>query len=74
MTYDGSKSATGLKIHINGLKPDQNIEYSRLYKSMIPNAKGKLVIGKSLRGQNGDNGIFEGKIDELSIYDFEILP
>lgn len=74
MTYDGSKSASGLHMYMNGKKTAQTIEYSKLYKSMIPNAKGRLVVGKSLRGQTGDNGIFEGKIDELSIYDFEILP
>ncbi|MCK0157609.1 DUF1553 domain-containing protein [Cellulophaga sp. F20128] len=74
MTYDGSKSASGLNIYINGKEKNQSITYSHLYKSMIPNAKGNLIVGKSLRGQTGDNGIFEGKIDELSIYNFEILP
>ncbi|MCF7569231.1 DUF1553 domain-containing protein [Sabulilitoribacter arenilitoris] len=72
MTYDGSKSANGLHVYLNGKDVNQSIEYSRLYKSMIPNAKKNLVIGKSLRVQTGDNGIFQGKIDELSIYDFEI--
>ena len=74
MTYDGSKNGNGLHIYVNGNEAKENIEYSKLYKSMIPNEKGNLVIGKSLRGQTGDNGIFVGKIDELSIYDFEILP
>jgi hypothetical protein len=74
MTYDGSLSATGLNIYINGKDTSQNIQYSHLYKSIIPDAKGNLVVGKSPRGQTGDNGIFVGKIDELSIYDFEILP
>jgi len=74
MTYDGSSKASGLHIYINGKATPQFIEYDRLYKSMIPKRKGDLLIGKSRRGQSGDNGIYIGILDQLSIYDTEILP
>lgn len=74
MTYDGSSDAKGLNIYLNGRRTSNNIEYNHLYKSIIPSASERLIIGKSPRGQTGDNGIFVGKIDELSIYNFEILP
>jgi len=74
MTYDGSAKASGLHIYINGNRTPQNIEYNRLYKSIIPKMKGDLIVGKSPRGQSGDNGIFIGMLDQLSIYDIEIFP
>ncbi len=74
MTYDGSTKATGLHVYVNGQKTAQDIEYDRLSKSIIPRAKGNLVVGKSLRGQSGDNGIFIGMLDQLSIYNTEIYP
>lgn len=73
MTYDGSSKASGLNLYLNGLSTSRQIKYDHLYKSIIPKSKERLIIGKSPRGQTGDNGIFIGKIDELSIYDFEIL-
>lgn len=74
MTYDGSTNASGLKLYINGDKAAHNVEYDRIYKSLIPRKKGNLIVGKSPRGQSGDNGIFIGLIDQLSIYDTEVLP
>ncbi len=73
LTYDGSAKASGLHIYINGEDIPQFIEYDRLYKSMIPNRKGDLIVGKSPRGQTGDNGIYIGMLDQLTIYDTEIL-
>ncbi len=74
MTYDGSSNANGLNLYINGQKAIQEIVFNRLDQSIIPNAKGKLIVGKSPRGQTGDNGIFIGMIDELSIFNSEVLP
>jgi len=74
LTYDGSAKASGLHIYINGNDTPQNIEYDRLYKTIIPKNKGDLIVGKSPRGQTGDNGIFIGMLDQLSIYSSEILP
>ena len=74
MTYDGTSKAGGLNIYLNGQSSSKDIKYDHLYKSIIPQSKERLIVGKSPRGQTGDNGIFIGKIDELSIYDFEIPP
>jgi hypothetical protein len=74
MTYDGSAKASGLKLYINGEAADQEISYDRLDQTIIPDSKGQLIVGKSPRGQTGDFGIFIGMMDELSIFDTEILP
>ena len=72
LTYDGSASASGLHLYINGEDIEQSIEYDKLYKSIVPKKKGDLIVGKSPRGQTGDNGIYIGMLDQLSIYNFEI--
>jgi hypothetical protein len=74
MTYDGSSKARGLHVYLNGKETPHTIEYDNLFKTIIPRNRGNLIIGKSPRGQSGDNGIFIGKIDQLSIYDTDILP
>jgi hypothetical protein len=74
MTYDGSANASGLHLYLNGKETPHAIEFDNLFKTIIPRNKGNLIIGKSPRGQSGDNGIFIGKIDQLSIYDTDILP
>ena len=74
MTYDGSAKASGLKLYINGETAITETKYDRLYKSMINHEKGRILVGKSPRGQTGDNGVFIGLLDQLSIFDSEILP
>ncbi len=74
MTYDGSSKASGLHVYLNGNETAHHIEYDHLFKTIIPKNKGNLIVGKSPRGQSGDNGIFIGMIDQLSIYDTDILP
>ena len=74
MTYDGSAQASGLQLYIDGKTAKTNVEYDRLYKSMINREKGRILVGKSPRGQTGDNGVFIGMLDQLSIFDSEILP
>ncbi len=75
MTYDGSTHAAGLKYYINGKETRFNIEYDRLYKNINPKyPHKKVMIGKSPRGFTGDNGIYIGLIDQLSMFDLEVLP
>lgn len=74
MTYDGSAKASGLKLFINGEAAEQEMCYDRLDQTIIPIAKGQLIVGKSPRGQTGDFGIFIGMIDELSVFDTEVYP
>jgi hypothetical protein len=74
MTYDGSTHAAGLNFYINGKETPFNIAYDRLYKNINPKRTKNIMIGKSPRGQSGDNGIYIGRIDQLSMFDVEILP
>ena len=73
MTYDGSSHASGLQLYINGQASDQSIEYDRLYKSIRPKRIKSIIVGKSPRGQSGDNGIYIGMIDQLAIFEVEVL-
>jgi hypothetical protein len=74
MTYDGSTHASGLNVYINGKETNQEVQYDRLFKNINPIRTKNIMIGKSPRGQSGDNGIYIGMLDELSIFDVEILP
>jgi hypothetical protein len=74
MTYDGSGTASGLTLYVNGRKTNTTIHYDRLYKSIKTIHKnGKpahlpLTIGKSNRRFTGDIGIFQGRLDEIMIF------
>jgi hypothetical protein len=78
-TYDGSSSADGINIYVDGEESDVAVLYDELYKSILTIRRGftrdsrGLVMGKSNRGGSGDNGIFKGSIDEFSIYDMEVF-
>jgi len=74
MTYDGSTHASGLNVYVNGKETNQEVLYDRLYKNINPIRTKNIMIGKSPRGQSGDNGIYIGMLDELSIFNVEILP
>lgn len=74
-TYDGSGKASGLKLYLNGKDAEKIVEFDNLYKSIIPVNKGferedrPIRVGKSYRAYTGDNGILEGSIDDIRIYD-----
>src|SRR5690606_19390624 len=50
------------------------IEHDNLYKSILPVTKGFTVeergvrVAKSYRAHTGDNGVFQGGIDDIRIY------
>ncbi|CAN5452200.1 DUF1553 domain-containing protein [soil metagenome] len=77
-TYDGSATAEGLSLYINGEKTETTIHYDRLYKTIKTIAFGgkindvPLRIGKSYRAFTGENGIFKGKLDEIKIFDRQL--
>jgi len=75
-SYDGSGSAKGVQLFINGKKVDTKIPHDKLYKTIHPVHGGAnppadrpLRLGKSNRGFTGEYGIFEGAIDEIQIFD-----
>lgn len=77
--YDGSKSAKGISIFINGKKVDARTNFDQLKRSIIPISQENmkpdtipLVIGRSNRLWMDDLGMFSGSIDEIKIYDREL--
>ena len=80
-TYDGSGKAEGVDLYINGQAIPTITEFDRLYKNIHPVGSGahqksnrSLRIGKSYRAFTGENGIFQGLLDELNIYNRALLP
>jgi len=75
MTYDGSMSAAGLRLYVNGREQEVHTIYDRLTKSIKTiNIKNhqyvyrNVRVGKSNRLYTGENGIYNGLIDETYIY------
>lgn len=83
-TYDGSARASGVRLFIHGKRIETTIEYDRLYKSIRPvlgftnTFRPDLMhilddrpvkVGISGRLFTGENGIFNGQIDEIRFYD-----
>jgi hypothetical protein len=78
-TYNGSKSAQGIAIFVNGKKVPTRTHFDQLKRSIIPisdeNMKPDtipLVVGKSNRLWMDDLGMFQGAIDEVKIYDRQL--
>ena len=73
-TYDGSGKAAGLHVYLNGRPARVIIDFDNLYKSIIPVNKGfqreerPIRVAKSYRAFTGDNGIYDGSIDDIRIY------
>lgn len=80
-TYDGSGDATGLKLYVNGRPAPADIAYNHLYKSIQTRSgrenvlrKRAVLVGKSYRGGNGDNGIFLGRMDDIQFFERDLTP
>lgn len=80
-SYDGSGKAKGLKIFIDGREQAVDIPYDRLYKS-IKTIKDKehtlytrsVKVARNYSFSTGENGIFQGKIDDIRIYSRTLSP
>jgi len=79
-TYDGSGKAAGVKLYIDGKRVDTIASFDRLYKTILPIKIGThlpdnrpLAVGKSYRLHTGEFGIFKGLIDEIHIFDKELV-
>lgn len=72
VTYDGSSSAKGLKLYLNGAELPTGILRDHIYKSASAAifGEGKLTLGQRFR----DRGFKNGEIDELRIYSRAISP
>lgn len=76
LTYDGSGSAVGSLLHINGKPVPLDILMDNLYKSILPvnDSRGipvnrPLRLARSYRAFGGDNGVYTGGLDDLYLYD-----
>ncbi|MEX2511595.1 MAG: DUF1553 domain-containing protein [Cyclobacteriaceae bacterium] len=75
LTYDGSASASGTQLYIDGKPWPLEVLVDNLYKSILPvkDSSGEPVnrplrLARSYRLYGGDNGIFTGGLDELYLY------
>jgi len=77
-TYDGSMSAKGVSLFVNGIKTDAKVLHDHLERTIVPiNYEMKrdtipLVVGRSNRLWMEDLGLFRGAIDEIKIYDRQL--
>jgi len=80
-SYDGSGKAKGLKLFIDGHEKEVDSPYDRLYKS-IKTIKDKehtlytrsVKVARNYSFSTGENGIFQGKIDDIRIYSRTVTP
>lgn len=80
-SYDGSGDYSGIKLYVNGDEVPKVKVVNNLYKSIKPvsssgirEEKRSLKLGENYDGSSGDNGIFIGKMDDLSIYNKTLSP
>ena len=74
-TYDGSGKAAGAKLFIDGKEAVSAVRFDQLYKSAKTVNYGSEVpvdravrVAKSYRAFTGEDGVFKGIIDEISLY------
>jgi len=65
VTYDGSESASGVQIYVDGSPETMTITDDALTASILNNVK------LQISGREGSNYVFDGKIDEVRIWDTE---
>ena len=81
-TYEGTGKAKDLNLYIDGKKTSTIVKYDQLYKSIypvtnsshLPDPKRTIQVGKSRRAFTGENGIFEGIIDDIRVYKESLTP
>jgi len=66
VTFDGTSSASGVKIYIDGALDSSTIVRDTLASSTLNNVP--LVLGALTTGSN----FFTGQLDEFRVYDFEL--
>ncbi len=81
LSYNGSGKAEGLKLFIDGQEELVDVPYDRLYKS-IKTIKDKehtlytrsIKVAQNYSFSTGENGLFQGKIDDIRLYDRAVTP
>ncbi len=74
-SYDGSTTLANTKLFLNGSTVSAQAKFNNLYKNIRTVNSGAheeiqrpARIGKSYRSFTGDNGIFQGLLDEIKLY------
>ncbi|KAA1243501.1 DUF1553 domain-containing protein [Aquimarina sp. RZ0] len=72
VTYDGSSSASGYKVYVNGKELETEVINDNLYKDILFRNKKEpaLQFGARLRGK----GIAGAVIDDIAVYNRELSP
>ncbi|NND08433.1 MAG: DUF1553 domain-containing protein [Saprospiraceae bacterium] len=72
LTYDGSSSASGLRIFIDGIEQETEIEIDNLFKTILFNQKDEpgLKVGARWRGI----GLKGAKVDDFAVFDRALHP
>ncbi len=81
-TYDGSSSAEGVTLYLNGKRADQEIRFNKLYRSTYPVSNDGYQrpearpyrLARAGREFTGEAGIFRGAMDEFKLFDRELSP
>ncbi len=68
LNYDGSSTAAGLSVYVNGIEQETDIDIDNLYKDIVRLEQGKpvgLQFGARWRGK----GVGGAMIDDITVYD-----
>lgn len=70
VTYDGSSKAEGVTIYVNGEAAKSQIVRDNLYKNITGSGGDNIALGQRFR----DKGFAGGGVDELYVFQREIVP
>ncbi|WNJ17908.1 DUF1553 domain-containing protein [Pontibacter sp. G13] len=80
MTYDGSSTAEGLRLYLDGEEMAMNVEIDNLYKDIIFHQYGDVIyekpiepplkVGARWRGI----GLKQGRVDDVRVFEGELTP
>ena len=70
LSYDGSSTAAGLTLFVDGVPVSMRVEKDRLYKNILSNKKGaRDDIGLKVGARWRSKGVPGALVDELRVYD-----
>ena len=78
VTYDGSSTAAGSRIYVNGKEVATQVDHDNLHKDIIFHDLVDVIYPKPLEpnikigGRWRGKGLVNGKVDELRVYDREL--
>ena len=68
VTYDGSSTAAGLRLYIDGVKANTEVVRDNLYKNITGGGGNNLTIGARMR----DRGFTNGLVDEIKVFNRQL--